>query len=151
MAGKHDGNPEARLAAVVSQEFQRFLANIDRGKFLSELGLELRGVNHELATIASQNGGRAKGEITVVFALTHEANGVVELRTDMKRKMPKIARGKSVFWTDDDGSLHTRDPKQLELRPREAPPAPEQNREAPPATSQTREPTIAAAPQKEVV
>lgn len=110
---------------VNAQQWAEVFKLIGRGDFQSECGETFKGMNEALSSIAAQN-GKAKGQITIVLNVKHEANGVVEIQPDLKVKMPATVRGKSIFWATESGRLAANDPRQQSLPLREvaAPDAP---------------------------
>jgi len=96
------------------RSFVAFLRCVDGGSFEVELADELHKMNEELQQIASQV-GKATGELTVSFKFKHEAKGQVDVLTDLKVKMPKVQRARSVFWVTRGFNLTDKNPRQADL------------------------------------
>jgi len=85
---------------------------------LGELGAgqTLEVLTKDLAEVVSAVKATGKqGEITL--KLTVKPNGIhgAVLADKITSKVPKEDRGETLFFTDDDGGLHRRDPRQAEL------------------------------------
>jgi hypothetical protein len=100
------------------RNFGVFLANMEEGGFMADLSTELQRANADLAKHAEHH-GKAKGAITVVVELAYESNGTVEVRGEIKTKLPKSKRARSMFWDLGDGNLSNENPKQKSLPFRE--------------------------------
>lgn len=100
------------------RNFGVFLSAIEDGGFQDELSAELLRANTELSKHAEHN-GKAKGQLTIVVNLQHHANGTVDVIGEIKTKLPKSNRARSVFWTTGDGNLTSKNPKQETLPFRE--------------------------------
>lgn len=97
------------------RNFGVFLSQIEDGVLQADLSEELQRANLELAKHA-ENHGKATGTITLVLALKHDRNGVVDVGAEIKSKMPKSSRARSVFWADPiTGNLSNKNPKQESL------------------------------------
>lgn len=95
------------------RDFSIVLATLDGGRLVSDLTSELRGLNEELAKHAETQ-GKAKGELTVKFSISH-AGGKVLITPSITVKTPKRVREDAVFWLSDDGELTANNPKQLPM------------------------------------
>ena len=85
---------------------------------LGELGAgqTLDTLTDDLAEVVGAVKATGKnGELTL--KLTVKPNGAygVSLADKITTKIPKEDRGETLFFTDDDGGLHRRDPRQEEL------------------------------------
>lgn len=97
------------------RSFSAFLRQVDGGSFESELASELHKMNEELQQIASSTMSKAKGELTIVLRFSHLPNGQVDINTDLKTKLPKIQRARSVFWVTRGFNLTPTNPRQESL------------------------------------
>lgn len=96
------------------RNFGVFLAHMEEGAFVEDLSTELVRANVELAKHAEHN-GKAKGQITVVIDLNYQANGTIDVTGELKVKLPKSRRSRTVFWDKGDGNLSNKNPKQESL------------------------------------
>ncbi len=96
------------------RSFLAFLRAVDGGSFEIELGETMFKLNEELSRIASMT-SKATGELTIKIKVKHEADGRVDVHTDVATKTPKLKRSASVFWMTKGGNLSDRNPKQLEM------------------------------------
>ena len=101
-----------------ARNFGVFLAQMEEGQFQHDLSAELQRANQELSLHAERNGS-AKGQIAIIVNLKHQANGTVDVVGEIKTKLPKSNRSRSVFWTLGDGNLSEKNPKQGSLPFRE--------------------------------
>lgn len=91
-----------------------FLSQMEEGAFLGDLSREIQQANIELARHAESN-GKAKGQVTIVINLAHDSAGVVDVKGEIKVKLPKSSRSRTVFWADAEGNLESKNPKQGNL------------------------------------
>jgi hypothetical protein len=90
------------------------LSQIGYGDLQAELGEELQALNKKLALVASQQ-GKAKGKLTLVLSILHEAKGLVTIDAEIKIAEPRRARARSIFFTTPGGNLSLEDPRQQKL------------------------------------
>jgi len=95
--------------------YRDVLSRLVDGGFVDEASEEMQKVVDAITTRAEQTRGTSSGEIKVTLKLKASANGVVEIVPEVAAKMPKIARAASIFWSDKDGALTHKNPKQVEL------------------------------------
>lgn len=93
------------------RNFGVFLAQMEEGGLVEDLSAELVRANVELSKHAEHN-GKARGQITVVIDLAYQANGTVDATGEIKVKLPKSKRSRTVFWDRGDGNLSNKNPKQ---------------------------------------
>lgn len=85
---------------------------------LGELGAgqTLEDLSHRLAQVVQAVGDTGKqGKVTLELTVAPNGHGAVALADKITTKVPEPDRGTSLFFTDDDGGLHRRDPRQTEL------------------------------------
>lgn len=107
---------EAAPAAPVSStdEFIAFLRQCRRGDTLRDLSEACQEVVQRV-----RETGRA-GTLAFTLKFSPESDGeMVQIEDDIAVKMPKAKKGKSMFFTTDDGGLSRTDPNQMELSLRE--------------------------------
>lgn len=96
------------------RNFGVFLAQLEDGQFLADIGNELHHAHGELSKLAEHH-SKAKGKVTLELEIVHNANGVVDVTAGFKIALPKTKRARSTFWTTADGALDNKNPKQAAL------------------------------------
>lgn len=119
------------------RNFGGLLQNLEDGKLIADLGVELEGLNAKLLR-ETQGGGKAKGELRLTLKLAADGAGIVQIDGEITVKAPKPARQRSVMWMTKEGSLATENPRQTKLPLREVAPPPAEQREAPIAATDAR-------------
>jgi len=89
-----------------------FLWNLKKGAVLAEIGQNLK----EVCTAVQNTGKLGALTITLKIKPLENSDGAVTIDVGLTTKMPKPTLGVSIFYVDDDGSLHRDDPKQMSLR-----------------------------------
>lgn len=111
--------------SVPLRGFAMLLTQIDEGRLHAELSDELKRVSSELHRWAVNNGGLAKGSVSLTLVMAADANDTITIRGEVKTKTPPEPKGRTVTWLGPDNELHLSNPKQLKLGVREVPaPAP---------------------------
>lgn len=112
-----DAAPPANPAEpVVSSidEFIAFLRQCRRGDLVRDLADATTDVVQRV-----RETGRA-GTLKFTMKFSPESDGeMVQIEDDISVTMPKAKKGKSMFFTTEDGSLSRTDPNQLELKLRD--------------------------------
>lgn len=96
------------------RNFGVFLAQLEDGQFLADIGEEVHRAHGDLAKLAEHH-NKARGKVTLELEITHNANGVVDVIAGYKIALPKTKRERSTFWTTADGNLDNKNPKQAAL------------------------------------
>lgn len=107
-----------------TRNFAALLTKIDDGSLHAELGEEMRRVARELADYCGTHHCKARGSLTIVLNLTADTDNTVSIVGDVKSKVPKTVRARTITWIDPKGNLVLSNPRQLDLGVREVPPAP---------------------------
>lgn len=94
--------------------FDAFVRMIEDGDFNRELTGEMRRFAGELANIAIDQGGKAKGKVSLTFDFSLEGR-VTEIASKYKIDLPQPKRGKSVMWQTEDGRYTPNNPHQGQL------------------------------------
>lgn len=63
---------------------------------------------------AVESTGKA-GELTITLKLKPSTAGAIEVTDDIKAKVPKLAKGSSLFFATPEGNLVKNDPRQMSL------------------------------------
>jgi len=102
--------------------FDELIAQIDSGQFNSDLTHELRELTVALNARA-QEGGAAKGALTIKLAFVAANNGRVEIAAEATAKRPGPRKTTETRWIGKRGELAASDPRQdpLPLRTAGAP------------------------------
>lgn len=89
------------------------LSKIDSGHVIDEANTQIAAV----AKSVEQTEG--KGRVTITLLFEHNNANQLLISASVKSAAPATAHGQSVFFTDDRGGLHRKDPFQGELALRE--------------------------------
>lgn len=101
--------------------FELVLREMRHGRSLAELSQELAAL--VAAVRETGKGGSLSYTITVKPASQGDVV-TVQLQDEVKAKVPKPARGASIFYASDENALMRSDPRQREFALREVPKAP---------------------------
>jgi hypothetical protein len=98
----------------VDPAFLRLMQVHRRGDCLDELGQALR----EVSKTAQLTGKAATLTLKIKVAPTSTVKGAVSVTDEIKLTLPKMDKGGSLFYSDENGALLRDDPKQghLELK-----------------------------------
>ena len=93
--------------------FMDTLREIEAGGLLEEL----TDAQHNLIDLIRLT--NKPGALTITLNYKPEGAGQITLKSEIKTKEPKIARGSSLFFLTPEGNLSRRDPRQqtMDLRP----------------------------------
>ena len=84
------------------------------GEFSRELSDALRNLVMEIESVAAENGGQAKGELSIKLGFKLK-NGIYELSGDFKVKTPEARRAITHAWATPDNYLTPQNPNQIEM------------------------------------
>lgn len=101
--------------------FAVVLQQVDEGSLHGELSETLQKVTRELAEYADKFTTVAKGAITLTLGFAVDPNGTVTVEGDIKTKLPKARRARSLFWLTKGHNLSAENPRQTKLPLREVP------------------------------
>jgi hypothetical protein len=104
--------------------FAQLIAALDDGRLHSELSDETKRVASELYRWAGNNGGKAKGRLTLTLDMTADSNDTITIVGKVATKTPPEPSGRTITWLGPDNQLHLSNPKQLKLGMREVAPLP---------------------------
>lgn len=93
------------------------LRDLECGHLLDELS----DVQQEVVAAISDTD--KAGEITIKLTFKPEGNGQLTIKADIKKKVPQLARGTSLFFVTPDRNLQREDPRQQNLQLRAVEPA----------------------------
>lgn len=94
--------------------FGQFVAEMEDGDLHADLTARMQALIEAMREDAAARGGKSAGTMTVAFAFSMDG-AEVEAKAEIAVKMPKPKRGRSIFWTTDDGHLTRRNPRQRDL------------------------------------
>jgi hypothetical protein len=89
--------------------FATVVGQLSRGMTNEQLNNHLKAVSK---AVMDTNG---VGEVTLKLKIKPNGNGGVTITDEIKTKVPELARGVSMFFTDDEGNLLQRDPRQGDM------------------------------------
>lgn len=105
-----------------ARSFALLLQQLGEGTLNAELSETLHEMNTRLSAHAIDF-GKAKGTLTLAIEIEIDRDGVVTLRPDVKKKMPKPARKAGRYWLTPGNNLSPENPKQTKLNLKEVPAA----------------------------
>ena len=114
------------VAAQTTHELRSFtstLQNLEGGELVQDLTDKQKEVIDGIVEAEASRGGKPSGELNIKIKYKLDG-GVMEVRTDITTKIPKVERRKSIMWVTPEGNLTPRNPKQgdLPFRAIESPP-----------------------------
>jgi hypothetical protein len=110
---RKDGSnmPELNQPQTTSNSFAKALAEMRKGRTLTELSTEL-----ESLIKAVRETGK-KGELTLKLKVTPDSEGTICLVEDqVSVKTPKMDKASTTFFITDDNQLSRSDPRQEEMK-----------------------------------
>lgn len=90
------------------------LDSLERGKFSQEMSEALRNMVAEIEGAAAENGGKAKGDITIKLSFKLD-KGIYELAGDFKATTPRKRRSVTHAWGTPDNYLSPQNPNQIDM------------------------------------
>lgn len=90
------------------------LNSIEGGAFHDDLSKAIRGVVGDLSDHRASHGGKANGEITIKLKFSLD-EGMMEIRPDFTVKVPKVSRGRAIYFVTPENNLSRQDPKQIPM------------------------------------
>ncbi|MBN8831213.1 MAG: hypothetical protein J0G94_11495 [Sphingomonadales bacterium] len=91
-----------------------FIRSLEDGQFDADCYEKLKGLSAAMNDHAWNNGGKAKGKVTITLDFIQEGT-VVEIKSAFKVVEPVDRRPKSVMWTTEDHRFTRTRPGQREL------------------------------------
>ena len=102
-------DPEGLQKAVTFSDFIRML---EHGDLHQELGGNLQEIAAALENHAMENGGLAKGKLTLTLDFKLE-KGIYEISAKPKVTLPEPKRSRTIAWGTPENFFSPQDPKQL--------------------------------------
>ena len=100
--------------APAARNFGQLIAEHEEGRFHQHASDAMHDMLVKTEEAAGLRGGTAKCKMTVTFEFSMDG-GIVEATAEITTKVPKLKRGKSVFWLTPEGHLSRANPRQPEL------------------------------------
>jgi hypothetical protein len=94
--------------------FANYLTSLEEGRLHAEASEQTQVLVKDLMTHVGSFGGKAKGKLTVTLDFSAEDNHVMVIGS-VSVKSPKFPRQRTLFFSDKNFNLSTKDPKQTEL------------------------------------
>lgn len=94
--------------------FAQFIQEVEEGALHADLSDLLSKIVAELQDVARDRGGKPKAKLTIDFDITLD-DGVFMVIGDVRHKLPKEVRQRSIFWATPGNNLSRSNPKQHEL------------------------------------
>ena len=104
----------------VKQRFSEFVEMLEDGVFEAELSDELNRINAALNDHAIDFAKTAKGKLSINFDFTLK-EGVFEIKSDFKTKLPEIPRRRTIAWSTPDNNFSPSNPRQRDMFERSIP------------------------------
>lgn len=98
-----------------SRSFAHFITCLEDGQLHAHLSKELQRLSHVLQQHAGMHGGKPKGALNLKLEFATDDSGVFEIKADVKTTEPKIARPRSIMWSDADCNLVPHNPRQMDM------------------------------------
>jgi len=101
----------------MSQEalsFSTFIASQEDGQLHDDLTNAVQEIIAQLNNAVMEHGGVHTAGIALTLAFKIDG-GVIEVKADMKTKLPKENRPRTIYWSTPDNQLTRKNPKQSEL------------------------------------
>ncbi|MCH4893986.1 hypothetical protein GO308_12760 [Sphingomonas sp. SFZ2018-12] len=111
--------PPARAAdglrlPPAANSFGEFIRFLEDGQLDATLVEALRDLRNEMANVAIESGGKAKGKMTLTLDFALEGR-VFTIGASHKVAIPEAKRPKSVMWSTEDGRFTPSNPQQDQL------------------------------------
>ena len=97
----------------ILRNFNRFMASHEGGAFSDEFTRNFRKMIETLTDLAASS-RRASGKLKIEFSVKAE-DGMIEVVADQQLVLPKVKRGRGVYWATPENNLCRRDPKQGDM------------------------------------
>lgn len=94
--------------------FVPLLRTLGDGMVEGDVSTALKKLVIELSDYALHY-AKGKGKLTLTLDVVVEAGGTADIRATVVTKAPKVSRPKTLAWITKDGTLASKNPKQLEL------------------------------------
>lgn len=91
-----------------------FVRSLEDGQFDADCYEAIKELSAAMQEHAWNNGGKAKGKMTLTLAFTHEG-GVTEIKANFKVAQPEPRRPKSIMWATEDHRMTRTRPGQQQL------------------------------------
>ncbi|MCW2395864.1 MULTISPECIES: hypothetical protein [unclassified Sphingobium] len=91
-----------------------FIRNLEDGQFDADCYQEVKELAANMTEHAWNNGGKAKGKLTITLDFIQEG-GIVEIKSAFKVVAPVDRRPKSVMWMTEDNRFTRTRPGQQEM------------------------------------
>lgn len=95
------------------------LSGLENGAFHDDVSKALRGIIGDLTDHKLSHGGKPVGELTINLKFKLDEN-VMDIIPDYKVKVPKVSRGRSIYFVTPENGLSRQDPRQRTLELDEA-------------------------------
>lgn len=97
------------------KRFGLLVARLEGGALEDTLSEEMRECVREVSDACLDRGGKQKASLTLKLEFViDQKDKVVEIYTDVQKKLPKAPRGRGgMFYADSDGGLTRENPRQI--------------------------------------
>lgn len=95
-------------------DFQKMLGDLEDGRFLANCAGEVQVLVREMNGLHSAGLSKSAGKVTIELNVVNDG-GIFTVTGDVKVKMPKRPRSRSVMYARRDGTLTALNPSQHEL------------------------------------
>jgi hypothetical protein len=95
------------------------LIALENGAFHDDISKALKGMIEDLADHKLSHGGKPAGELNISLKFKLDEN-VMDIVPDFKVKVPKMSRGRSIYFVTPEHGLSRQDPRQMSFELDEA-------------------------------
>lgn len=96
------------------RNFGQFVADHEDGRFHNAASDAMHELLQRLREAAGLRGGTAKAQMTIKLDFEMEGENI-EITAELTSKLPKLKRGRSIWWITPEGHLCRSNPAQPEL------------------------------------
>ncbi len=90
------------------------MAGLENGAFHDDVSKALRGIIGDLTDHKASHGGKPTGELTIKLKFKLDDN-VMDIMPEYQVKVPKVSRGRSIYFVTPENGLSRQDPRQRTL------------------------------------
>jgi hypothetical protein len=100
------------------RNFGQFVSEHEDGRFHNAASTAMHDLLVQLREAAGMRGGTAKAKMTITLDFEMDGENI-EVVADIQTKLPKLKRGRSIWWITPEGHLCRSNPAQPELNLRD--------------------------------
>lgn len=105
-----------------AEYFKKFISEHDHGTTAELSGERMQRVTR--AVLAHVGSSKAKGKVVLTLDIEKAGDGRAQITASIKSTEPQPGSASHTYFTDEEGNLHTQDPRQLSMPTRVLEPTP---------------------------